>query len=103
MLKNCIVNLNDMAPSPRQPLTRQGVLRISGPGKALTTKLNNIYGTKLLKTLRIGIMNVTILMENEELIAVMKMRKLSIMALCETGTRCNRDRIIHKGYRLIYS
>ena len=49
------------------------------------TTTNNIYGTRILKTLRIGIMNVATLKEkDEELIEVMKMRKLSIMALCET-------------------
>ena len=66
--------------------------------------MNNIYGTRLLKTLRIGIMNVATLREKEEeLIEVMKIRKLSIMAVCETRMRSNVDRIIYEGYRLIYS
>ena len=99
-----MVNLDDMAPSPRQPLTRQGVLRISGSGQMLMTTKNNVYGTRILKTLRIGIENVVTLREKEEeLIEVIKMRKMSIMALCEARARQNGDRIIHGGFSLIYS
>ena len=104
MLKNCMVNLKDMARSPRQSLTRQGVLRISGSGQILMTKTNKTYRIRTLKIVRIGIMNVARLKEKEEeLIAVMKMRKLSIMVICETRIRRNGDRIIPDGYRLIYS
>ena len=68
------------------------------------TTMNNIYGITLLKTSRIGIMNVATLREKgQELIEVMKIRKLSIMAVCETRMRRNCDRIVHEGYRLIYS
>ena len=80
------------------------MLRISGSEQILMTKMNNIYGIRLLKTLRIGIMNVATLREKEEeLIEVMKIRKLSITAVCETRMRSNGDRVIHEGYRLIYS
>ena len=60
--------------SPRQPLNMQGLLRVSGSGQTTATK--NIYGTRLLITLRIG-------EKEEEYIEVMKMRKLSIMAVCK--------------------
>ena len=94
-----MVNLEDMTMSSQQPSTRQGVLRISGSGQTLLTTMNNSYGT----TLRIGIMNVATLKEKEEeLIEVMKIRKISIIAVCETRMRSNGDRIIHEGYRLVY-
>ena len=68
------------------------------------TTMKNIYGTRLLKTLRIGIVNVATQREKEEeLIEVMKIRKLSIMAVYETRMRSNGDRVLHEGYRLIYS
>ena len=33
----------------------------------------------------------------------MKIQKLSIMAVCVTRMQSNGDRVIHEGYRLIYS
>ena len=80
------------------------MLRIFGSEQTLLTTMKNIYGTRLLKTLRIGIMNVATLREKEEkLIEVMKIRKLSIMAVYETRMRSKEDRVIHEGYRLIDS
>ena len=68
------------------------------------TTINSIYGTRLLKTLRIGIMNVATLREKEEeLVEVMKVGELSVMAVCEARMQVNGDRIIHESYRLIYS
>ena len=49
-------------------------------------------------------MNVATLRETEEEhIEVMKIRKLSTMAVCETRLRSNGDRISQEGYRLMYS
>ena len=48
-------------------------------------------------------MNIAKLRGKEELIEVMKIGKLSIMVVCETRMQSNGDRIIHEGYRLIYS
>ena len=41
--------------------------------------------------------------KEEELIEVMKIRKVSIMAVCESRMQGNGDGIIHEGYRLIYN
>ena len=104
MLKKYMVNLEDMAPSFLQPLTRYGLLTISLSEQTLMTTISKIYGTRLLKTLRPGIKNVATLREKEEeLIEVMKIPNLSIMAVCETRMQSNGDRLIHEGYRLIYS
>ena len=66
-----MVHTEEMAPSPRQPFSRQGVRRIPGFIK-----------------LRIRTINVATLREKEEeIIEVMKMKKLSLLAVSETRVR----------------
>ena len=82
-----MVNTKEMAPSPRQPFSRQGVGRIPGFIK-----------------LRIGAINVATLREKEEeIIEVMKTKKLSLLAVSETRLRGTGDKIMHDDYRLVYS
>ena len=76
----------EMAPSPLRPLSRQGVLRISGHGR--TTSITNKTAHRLRKAdfkMRMCAINVVTLKgKEEELVEVMKMRDLSILALAET-------------------
>ena len=70
-----MVNTEEMAPSPRQPFSRQGVLRIP-----------------MFIKLRIGTINVATLREKEEeIIEVMKMKKLSLPVVSETRLRGTGD------------
>ena len=104
MLKICMVNQDEMAPSPRQPLNRQGVPRIPGLGQIPPLTTGNVHGTRILKAIRIGTINVATLREREEeIVDVMKMRNFSILALSETRLKGFEDRIIHENYRLINS
>ena len=99
-----MANTDEMAPSPRQPLNRQGVLRIPGFGRTQTLTTRNSPGTATLTNLRIGTINVaTVKNKEEEIVEVMKMRNLSILAMSETRLRGKGDRILHDNYRLLYS
>ena len=76
-----------MAPSPRQPLNRQGVLRIPGQGR--NALMTTAYGTGQRKQseqrIKLGTINVATLRGKEvELVEVMKMRDVCILALTET-------------------
>ena len=92
---------NETAPSPRQPFNRQGVQRIPGFGWNNLARTGNSIRTNKLK---IGTINLATLKgKEEELIMVMKNRKLDILALAETRTAVSEDKIIHDNYRLITS
>lgn len=104
MLKTCMENQEEMAPSPRQPFNRQGVLRIPGLGQTLPLTTGNVHRTQNVKNFRFGIINVATLREKEEeIVEMMKMKRLSILAVSETRLRDKGDKIIHEDYRLIYS
>jgi len=100
-----MVTREEKAPSPRQPLSRQGVLRISGHRRTTSITNKNAHGLRKADfKMRIGAINVATLKgKEEELVEVMKMRDLSILALAETRLKGKGDRIIHENYRLIYS
>ncbi len=54
--------------------------------------------------MRLATLNVaTVRGKEEELVELMKERKLTILALAETRLKGNGDRIVHDNYRLIYS
>ena len=100
-----MVNQQEMAPSPRQPLSRRGVRRISGYGQTQTVTTTHVHGTtQLEQQLKIGTINVaTLRQKEEELVEMMKMRDISILAVEETRMSGKGDRVIHENYRLIYS
>ena len=53
---------------------------------------------------RVAILNVATLREKEEeMVLVMKVRKLEIFGFCETRTKGKLDKVIHENYRLICS
>ena len=81
------------APSPRQPLNGQGVLRISG---AMNSKSRN--------TSRIAILNISTMRgKEEEVVDIMRSRRLAIVGLSETRMKDSGERILHENYKLIYS
>ena len=83
------------APSPRQPLNGQGVLRISGVMNSESRKT---------KKSKIAIINIsTIRGKEEEVVDIMKSRGLSIIGLSETRLRGSGEKILHENYKLIYS
>ena len=101
-----MVNHNeDMAPSPRQPLNGQGVLRIPGSRLIQTLTTGNVPGhSESDLRIKLGTINVaTMRGKEEELVEVMKMRNLSVLALSETRMRGRGDRTIHENYRLLHS
>ena len=94
-----------MAPSPQQPLDGQGVRRIPGFGR-----INRIYGqltstrTSKRKHLKIATVNVaTLTGKEEEVVEVMRERKIDILGLCETRFRGKTDKKIYNDYRLLCS
>ena len=94
-----------MAPSPQQPLNRQGLLRIPGQGR--NAMMTTAYGTGQRKSeqrIKLGTINMaTLSVKEEELVEVMNMRDLCILALAETRLNGNGDRPVHENYRLMYS
>ena len=81
------------APSPRQPLNGQGVLRISG---AMNSKSRS--------TSRIAILNISTMRgKEEEVVDIMRSRRLAIVGLSETRMKDSGERILHENYKLIYS
>ena len=89
----------EMALSPRQPFDGQRVRRTPGFGRIqqLTTR-----HSKKTKDFRISTLNIgTLRDKEEEIVELMRERKLLVMGLCETQTKESDDRIIHAGYRLI--
>ena len=81
-----------MALSPRQPLSyRRRVQRIPG------FQYHKDF-------MRLATLNVaTIRGKEEELVELMRERKLMVLALAETRLKENGDKIIHENYRLIHS
>ena len=100
MLQIRIAVQEEMALSPKQPLNRQRVGRI--PGFMLTTE--NVPGNVPEPNIRIGAINVATLRDKEEeVVEMMKARRLDILGMAETRLRRNGDRTIHEDYRLIFS
>ena len=96
MLKTRMAVQEEMALSPQQPLNRQRVRRI--PGFMLTT------GNVPEPNIRIGAINVATLRdEEEEVVEMMRARRLDILGMEETRLRRNGDRTIHEDYRLMFS
>ena len=77
--------VKSVVPSPRQPLNREGVLRIPGQGR--NTLMTTAYGIGLRKSeqrIKLGTINVATLRGKEgELVEVIKVRDLCILALAE--------------------
>ena len=99
-----MVDLVEMAPSPQQLLNEQGVLRITGFRRYKTG--NNFNSQKKLKVsyLRIATINIaTARGKEEEMIEVMKSRRLDVLGLAETRLKGNGDQIIHGNCKMIYS
>ena len=87
------MNQLQMAFSPQQPLGGQRVRRITG-----------LWKRKHKKTIEIWSYNVATLRgKEEEMVELMKLRQLSVLGLSETRMKGCGNRIIHGGYRLIYS
>ena len=77
-----MVNREEMAPSPRQPLNRQGVLRISGTEQTNSLTTGNSNGFRKLNIVKIGAINISTMRDKEEkIIEVMKERKLTVLAV----------------------
>ena len=104
-----MVDLEQMAPSPRQPLNRRGVRRISGFGRTNTLTNGNSNGQQANRrkhqiSLRMATINVaTERDKEEELVEVMRVRKLDLLALAETRLKGCGDKVIHDDYRMIFS
>ena len=95
-----------MALSPQQPLGGQRVRRITGLWKRKHKKTTGQTYKERLKDniLKFGAINVATLRgKEEEMVELMKLRQLSVLGLSETRMKGCGDRIIHGGYRLIYS
>ena len=83
------------APSTRQPLGGQGVLRISG---AMMNKSRNT--TKF----KIAIINISTLRgKEEEVVEIMKSKSLAVLGLSETRIKGSGEKTLHGNYKLIYS
>ena len=81
------------APSPRQPLNGQGVLRISGVMNSKSRKASK---------LKIAIINISTMRGKEEEMVV-KSKNLAIVGLSETRMKGSGEKILHENYKLIYS
>ena len=95
-----------MALSPQQPLGGQRVRRITGLWKRKHKKTTvQTYKERLKDNiLKFGAIDVATLRGKEEqMVELMKLRQLSVLGLSETRMKGCGDRIIHGGYRLIYS
>ena len=95
-----------MALSPQQPFGGQRVRRITGLWKRKHKKTTGQTSKQRLKDniLKVGAINVATLRDKEEeMVELMKLRQLSVFGLSETRMKGCGDRIIHVGYRLIYS
>ena len=95
-----------MALSPQQPLGGQRVRRITGLWKRKHKRtILQTYKERLNDNiLKFGAINVaTVRGKEEEMVELMKLRQLSVLGLSETRMKGCGDRIIHGGYRLIYS
>ena len=116
MLKTCMAVQEEMALSPQQPLTRQRVRRI--PGFMLTTgnvpepttgnisepTTGNVPEPRIIENIRIGAINVATRRDKEEeVVEMMKARRLDVLGMAETKLRRNGDRTIHEDYRLTFS
>ena len=93
MLKLLMVNTTIMAPSTRQPCG-QGVRRISG-----TMNLSKGKSKSKIATINIS----TIRGKEEEIVEIMKSRKLTVLGLCETRMKGNGEKMLHEDYKLIFS
>ena len=91
-----MANTNEtMAPSPRQPLNGQGVLRISGVMNSKSRKASK---------LKIAIINISTMRgKEEELVDIMKNKNLSIVGLSKIRIKGSGEKILHENYKLIYS
>ena len=91
-----MVNSNTViATSPRQPLSRQGVRRITG--------IMNASNRAMPKS-KIAIINIsTTNGKKKEVVEIMKARNLSVLGFCETRIKRNRDKVLHGNYKLIFS
>ena len=108
MLKTRMAVQEEMALSPQQPLTRQRVRRI--PGFMLTTgnvpepTTGNVPEPRIIENIRIGAINVATRRDKEEeVVEMMKARRLDVLGMAETRLRRNGDRTIHEDYRLTFS
>ena len=102
LFKTRMTDQQIMAPSPQQPLDGQGVQRIPGLGR-----INRINGqvnstrTSKRKHLKIATVDVATLRGKEEdVVEVMRERKIDILGLCETRFKSKTDKKIDNDYRL---
>ena len=92
-----------MAPSPQQPLDGQGVQRFPGFGRInwINGQLNSTRTSKR-KHLKIATVNVATLKgKDQEVVEVMRERKIDILGLFETRFKGETDKKIHNDYRLL--
>ena len=105
LLTKRMTNKQIMAPSSQQPLDGQGMRRIPGCGRINWTN-GQLTSTRIgkRKHLKIATVNVATLRgKEEEVVEVMRERKIDILGLCETRFKGKTDKKIHNDYRLLCS